>query len=108
MFSSLSAADGSIWAGTWGGGAARWDGRAWRNLAMQDGLAGNIVYSLAQGTDGMLWLGTDRGVSRWDGKAFRNIGMADGLLERHVYALAVAPNGDVWAGTRKGVVRIAR
>ena len=108
VFSILSAADGSIWAGTWGGGAARWDGRVWRNLTMQDGLAGNIVYSLAQGTDGMVWLGTDKGVSRWDGKAFHNIGMADGLLERHVYALAVAPSGDVWAGTRKGVVRIAR
>ena len=108
VFSILSAADGSIWAGTWGGGAARWDGKAWRNLTMQDGLAGNIVYSLAQGADGVLWFGTDKGVSRYDGKAFQTIGMADGLLERHVYALAVAPNGDVWAGTRKGVVRIAR
>jgi len=108
VFSILSAADGSIWAGTWGGGAARWDGKAWRNLTAQDGLAGNIVYSLAQGADGTLWFGTDKGVSRYDGKAFHTIGMADGLLERHVYALAIAPNGDVWAGTRKGVVRIAR
>ena len=108
VFSILSAADGSIWAGTWGGGAARWDGKAWRNLTAKDGLAGNIVYSLAQGADGTLWFGTDKGVSRYDGKAFHTIGMADGLLERHVYALAVAPSGDVWAGTRKGVVRIAR
>ncbi|OYU77752.1 MAG: hypothetical protein CFE45_30380 [Burkholderiales bacterium PBB5] len=108
VFSILAARDGSVWAGTWGGGAARWDGKAWVNLTTQDGLAGNIVYSVAQGADGALWFGTNNGLSRWDGQAFKNIGMAEGLLERNVYAVAIAPNGDVWAGTRKGVAHIAR
>lgn len=108
VFSILVARDGSVWAGTWGGGAARWDGKAWVNLTTQNGLAGNIVYSVAQAADGALWFGTNNGLSRWDGQAFKNIGMAEGLLERNVYAVAIAPNGDVWAGTRKGVARIAR
>jgi ligand-binding sensor domain-containing protein len=108
VFAILSAQDGSIWAGTWGGGVARFDGKAWSNLTTQDGLAGNIVYSVAQGTDGALWFGTNNGVSRYDGKRWQNFGMQEGLLERNVYALAVAANGDVWAGTRKGVARIAR
>jgi ligand-binding sensor domain-containing protein len=108
VFSILAAADGSVWAGTWGGGAARWDGKAWTNFTTKEGLAGNIVYSVAQERDGTLWFGTDQGVSRWDGKTFRNLGVAQGLLDRHVYALAVAPNGDLWAGTKKGVARIAR
>ena len=108
VFSILAAADGSIWAGTWGAGASRWDGKAWTNYTVKDGLAGNIVYSVAQGRDGAMWFGTSNGVSRWDGKAFKNLGVADGLLDRNVYALAVAPNGDVWAGTKKGVARIAR
>ena len=108
VFSILAARDGSVWAGTWGGGAARWDGKAWVNLTTQNGLAGNIVYSVAQAADGALWFGTNNGLSRWDGQAFKNIGMAEGLLERNVYAVAIAPNGDVWAGTRKGVARIAR
>ena len=107
VFSILAAADGSIWAGTWGAGASRWDGKAWRNLTTKDGLAGNIVYSLAQGRDGTLWFGTNNGVSRWDGKAFKNLGVAEGLLDRNVYALAVAPNGDVWVGTKRGVTRVA-
>jgi ligand-binding sensor domain-containing protein len=97
-----------VWAGTWGGGAARWDGKAWRNLTTKDGLAGNIVYSVVQDRQGHLWFGTNRGVSRWDGKAFRNFGVAEGLLEHNVYALAVAPDGDIWVGTRKGVARIGR
>jgi ligand-binding sensor domain-containing protein len=108
VFSILAAADGSTWAGTWGGGVARWDGKAWSNLTIKDGLAGNIVYSLVQDKQGVFWFGTNRGVSRWDGKTFKNFGMAQGLLENNVYALAVGPDGDVWAGTRKGVARIGR
>ena len=108
VFAILAATDGSIWAGTWGAGASRWDGKAWTNLTTKDGLAGNIVYSVAQGRDGALWFGTNNGVSRWDGKAFKNLGVADGLLDRNVYALAVAPNGDVWVGTKRGVARVAR
>lgn len=108
VFAIHAAPDGTVWAGTWGGGVAQFDGKRWRNLTTRDGLAGNIVYSIAQSPDGTLWFGTSNGVSRWDGKAFRNWGMAEGLLERNVYALAVAPDGDLWAGTRKGVARIGR
>jgi ligand-binding sensor domain-containing protein len=107
VFAVHAAADASIWAGTWGGGVARFDGSAWTNLTRRDGLAGNIVYSIAQGSDGALWFGTDNGVSRWDGQSFVNLGVAEGLLERHVYAIAVAPDGDVWVGTRAGTARIA-
>ncbi|MDB5953720.1 MAG: two component regulator propeller domain protein [Ramlibacter sp.] len=102
------AADDAIWAGTWGGGVARFDGKKWTNLSSSDGLAGNIVYSIAQHGDGALWFGTNRGVSRWDGKKFQNFGRKEGLLEDNVYALAITPQGVVWAGTRKGVARIGR
>lgn len=108
VFSILSAQDGSIWAGTWGAGVARFDGEAWHNLTARDGLAGNIVYSMAQDAQGTLWFGTNNGVSRYDGRNWRNLGVKEGLLDRNVYAITVAPNGDVWAGTRKGVARIAR
>jgi ligand-binding sensor domain-containing protein len=74
----------------------------------KDGLAGNIVYSIAQTKDGNMWFGTNRGVSRWDGKNWQNFGIKEGLLEENVYALAVSPTGEVWAGTRKGVARIGR
>jgi ligand-binding sensor domain-containing protein len=108
VFSILSAPDGSIWAGTWGGGVSRFDGKSWSNLTMKDGLAGNIVYSMAQDRDGVFWFGTNNGLSRFDGKTWKNLGMKEGLLERNVYAVAVAPDGDVWVGTRKGVARVTR
>jgi ligand-binding sensor domain-containing protein len=108
VFGVLSAADGSIWAGTWGGGAARFDGKAWRNLTAKDGLAGNIVYAIAQAADGALWFGTSNGVSRYDGKRWTTWRESDGLAGSHVYALAVTAGGDVWVGTKKGVARIGR
>jgi len=108
VFSMLVAADGGVWAGTWGGGAARWDGKAWTNLTTKDGLAGNIVYSMVQDKQGVIWFGTNKGLSRWDGKSFRNFARAEGLLDLNVYALAAAPDGDLWVGTKKGVVRIGR
>lgn len=108
VFSMLAATDGAIWAGTWGGGAARFDGKAWRNYTARDGLAANIVYAIVQAPDGALWFGTSNGVSRWDGKQWTTLREADGLPGPHVYAIAAAANGDVWVGTRKGVARIAR
>jgi len=107
VFSILAAPDGQVWAGTWGGGVGRFDGKKWHNLTTQDGLAGNIVYAMARDDQGVFWFGTDRGLSRYDGKTWKNFGKEQGLLDSHVYAVAVAPNGDVWAGTKRGVVRIA-
>jgi ligand-binding sensor domain-containing protein len=108
VFSILSAVDGSIWAGTWGGGVSRFDGKVWTNYTSKEGLAGNIVYSIAQDREGVLWFGTNTGVSRYDGKSWKNLSIKDGLLDQNVYAIAIGPDGDVWVGTRKGVARIAR
>lgn len=108
VFSILAAPDGAVWAGTWGGGVARFDGKAFRNFTTADGMAGNIVYAIARDENGVLWFGTDKGVTRYDGKAFQSIGRKEGLLDNHVYALAVDPGGDIWAGTKRGVSRIGR
>ncbi|HMV53200.1 MAG TPA: two-component regulator propeller domain-containing protein [Rhodocyclaceae bacterium] len=108
VFSILASMDGFIWAGTWGGGVARFDGRKWVNFTSRDGLAGNVVYSMVRDDKGRMWFGTDRGVTRFDGKDWRSFTPHDGLLDANVYSLAVAPNGDVWAGTRRGVARIGR
>lgn len=106
VFSVHIAPDGALWAGTWGGGVSRFDGKTWRNLTTADGLAGNIVYSIAQDARGVFWFGTNHGLSRYDGRQWQTYGRAQGLLGDDVYALAVDPRGDVWAGTKSGVVRI--
>lgn len=102
------AADGAVWAGTWGGGASRFDGESWRNFTSADGLAGDVVFAVTEDAEGALWFGTDQGVSRWDGRTWQRFGVEDGIPGSAVYALAVTPEGEVWAGTRGGVARIGR
>ncbi len=106
VFSILIASDETVWAGTWGGGVSRFNGDNWINYTHQDGLAGNIVYSLAQDHTGAFWFGTHRGLTRFHEDTWIIFNRDSGLIDDNVYALAVAPNGDVWAGTRGGVVRI--
>lgn len=108
VFCIQAAPDDSIWVGTWGGGVGHFDGKKWRNYSTHDGLAGNIVFSMAQDKDGVWWFGTNKGVSRFDGKHWLSLSRHDGLFGDSVYAVAAAPNGDVWVGTRNGVARIGR
>ena len=108
VFSVHVGPDDVVWAGTWGGGVSSFDGKKWTNLTTENGLAGNLVYSIVRGKDGALWFGTNNGVSRYDGKAWMNFNKKDGLLENTVYTMAVAPNGDIWVGTKRGVARIGK
>ena len=107
VFATWADPEDVIWVGTWGGGASRYENGTWRNLTMKDGLAGNIVYAIAQDATGAYWFGTNRGVSRYDGTAFTTFDAATGLPGNDVYAIAVTPANDVWVGTRDGVVRLS-
>ncbi len=97
-----------IWAGTWGGGAALYDGQKWTNFTTHDGLAGNIVYSIAVVDDKQVYFGTNNGLSYFDGSQWQSLTREDGLLDNNVYAISIADDGAVWAGTRGGVTLIAR
>jgi ligand-binding sensor domain-containing protein len=105
VFSILADQQDVIWAGTWGGGVARFENGKWTNLMEKDGLAGNIVYSIAQDKNGVYWFGTNRGVSRYDGSQWHNWNVHNGLPANDVYAIAIN-NDEIWLGTRAGVTRM--
>ena len=95
-----------IWFGTWGGGLSLFDGvDTWTNYTTADGLPGNVIYALAESPDGILWIGTNRGVAAYDGTQFRHYAIDRPV--RDVYALEIAPDGAVWAGTRGAVLRLS-
>jgi len=109
IFSVLVDSQDHVWAGTWGAGVARFDGKKWINYSAQkDGIAGNVVYSMDQSADGTMWFGTDQGLSRFDGENWFNYGRQQGLLSEHVYAVSVVSGDEVWVGTRGGVTRLAK
>jgi ligand-binding sensor domain-containing protein len=107
VFSTLVDTDDVVWVGTWGGGVSRYENGEWRNLSMVDGLAGNIVYSIAEDSTGAMWFGTNRGLTRYDGGTFSNFDVLSGLPGNDVYAIAATTTGDVWVGTRDGVALLS-
>jgi ligand-binding sensor domain-containing protein len=108
VFSLIVAKDQSVWVGTWGGGVSHFDGKSWINYTTQDGLAGNIVYSVAQDDNGDLWFGTNKGLSHYDGKSWETITVAHGLLDNSIYAIVSVGNNQVWVGSRNGVALLSK
>lgn len=99
--------DQSIWVGTWGGGVSRFDGKQWNSYTMADGLAGNIVYSVLQASDGSLWFGTNGGVSHFDGSNWQTIQVQQQDVGSDVYALVETPDNNIWAGSRGAVSKLS-
>lgn len=82
-------------------GVYKWnlDLGTYQKYSTADGLASNYVTSIAQDTQGNLWLGTDKGVSRYDGTNWKTFSMKDGLANNFVTTIAVDKQGNIWLGT---------
>jgi ligand-binding sensor domain-containing protein len=100
--------DGTVWAGTWGGGLAHFDGKQFRNYTVKDGLPGNHVFMLHQSAKGDLWIGTNNGLARRNGEKFEILTTADGLFSNTVFSMDSAGDGSLWVGSFGGVTHLAR
>lgn len=58
--------DGAIWAGTFGNGLARFDGKNWQAFTMKDGLPGDYIISQTTTSQGDLWFTTQKDQYRGD------------------------------------------
>lgn len=98
---------GYVWAGTWGGGLSRFDGKKWVSYTTADGLPGNHVFMLHQDEKGRLWIGTNNGLAQWqDGKFTKPMTTADGLFANNVFAMATGSDGSLWIGSFGGVAHL--
>jgi ligand-binding sensor domain-containing protein len=100
--------DGIVWAGTWGGGLARFDGAKWSHYTTREGLPGNHVSLLHVTKQGRLWVGTNGGLSEMNGGRFRTITTKEGLFANTVFSMASGPDGAIWVGSFGGVAHIRK
>lgn len=100
--------NGTVWAGTWGGGLARFDGETWTNYTVADGLPANHVFSLYQDPDGRIWVGTSNGMALKQDEGFKILSTEDGLFSKIVFSMASASDGSAWIGSFGGVARLAK
>lgn len=100
-------ATGQVWAGTWGGGLSRFDGRRWQSYTTTEGLPGNHVFALHLDPKGELWVGTNNGLTRWqNGKFSKALTTADGLFANNIFAMTSSPDGSLWVGSYGGVAHL--
>ncbi len=97
--------DGTVWAGTWGAGLARFDGKTWRNYTMADGLPSSHIFMLRRDRAGNFWIGTSKGLALMKDGVFKVFKTSDGLFAENVFSLALSEKGDLWVGGFGGVTR---
>jgi len=96
---------GNIWFATYGGGASKYDGKAFTYFTEKEGLCNNTIYSILEDKNGNLWFGTwGGGVSKYDGKNFTHYTVAEGLSNNFVLSILEDIHGNLWFGTNGGGV----
>lgn len=102
---------GLLWAGTQSDGvvALRRDEstpsgwRVTRTLSVENGMASNVVLSLAAARNGDLWVGTPDGLNRVHGGRVDTFTSADGLPDDFIRSLMADKDDSLWIGTRRGL-----
>ena len=101
MRSVLCAADG-IWVGT-GKGLVRYNAGSEKLYTVRDGLADDVILSLAQGHDGAIWVGTRNGFSRMRNGSIDSYGYREGLSQNTVFWVFEDREGALWVATKNGL-----
>jgi ligand-binding sensor domain-containing protein len=100
-------ANGVVWAGTWGGGLSRFDGKTWTQYTVAEGLPGNHVFMLHVDPRGTMWIGTNNGLARARPEGgFEVMTTQEGLFANAVFSMTTTQDGSRWVGGFGGVAKI--
>ncbi|MFI5253186.1 MAG: two-component regulator propeller domain-containing protein [Bacteroidota bacterium] len=76
----------------------------WGKLTTDDGLTSNSVWSIAQGQDGEIWIGTDQGISiMFYPQDPQAIAIYHPLPDQTIQAMLTDPLNNKWVATEQGV-----
>lgn len=107
---ALESDDSGVWAGTARYGLFHFSGgRSSESFTLENtagGLRSNTVFAIFTDREGVVWVGTNRGVSRYDPQGPRQQTLSDGPNINFVRTLFHYGEGfDVYAGTNRGLFR---
>ena len=86
---------------------SRWSRGRITTLSTADGLPDDDIRALFVDPDGVLWIGTNRGLGRFDGAQLSAYTTADGLVHDSVRSLHGDHRGALWIGTEAGLSRMS-
>jgi ligand-binding sensor domain-containing protein len=101
------AADGSIWAATFGNGVVHYisEKDEWIRYTVKDGLISDKVYSITTLNNGDIWFAARGGASVWNGSNWSSYTVADGIISGEVFKVAQGYDNSIWFATEGGVSR---
>jgi ligand-binding sensor domain-containing protein/signal transduction histidine kinase len=94
--------DGTVWAGSSGGGLLRFKDGKFVAIPAGTGLAGNLIHSLLTDREGHLWVGTESGLNRLHRKVLTTLSQAEGLGTGAARSVAEVTPGLLWVSKANG------
>lgn len=94
--------EGNLWLGSQWSGITRLRSGWTRRYGVGHGLANPLLWTVAEGSEGALWVGTDDGLARFQHGRFESVVEGSALPHPSVYTLRVEPER-IWIGTRHGL-----
>ena len=97
-----------LWIGTWGGGLSMFDPetQVFRNYTVKHVLPGNYILAIHEGSDGNLWIGSNKGLSKFNGTTFLNYSQTNGLISDYVFSIEFDNDSFLWVGGHHGMTRL--
>ena len=98
-----------LWIGTFGGGLNLFDYETekFTSFTIDDGLANNVIYEIAEDNKSFLWLSTNKGLSKFDmiNRTFKNFSITDGLQSNEFNGGAsfISKDGELFFGGVNGM-----
>lgn len=95
--------DGTVWAGTLGGGVSAFRKGRFFTYTTANGLSSNTVTSITESLNGTVWIATSNGLSAFSNGRWRIFTVKDGLPTADLNCLLVDSAGVLWIGSAAGV-----
>ena len=95
--------DGTVWAGSLGGGVSRLQNGSLKTYTTASGLASNTVSAIEDGADGTTWIATAGGLNSFAHDRWRTYTSQQGIPPGHIDCLSEDSGGVLWIGTESGL-----
>jgi signal transduction histidine kinase/ligand-binding sensor domain-containing protein len=95
----FAAPTGGLWIGLAFGGAMLLKDGAFTTYSVKDGLPPGAIFAFAQGPDGTVWAGAEKGLARFNGSRWQEVASSLGIPAKDTFSLMVDSAETVWAAT---------
>jgi signal transduction histidine kinase/ligand-binding sensor domain-containing protein len=94
---------GQLWFGLTTGEIVLYDGLKFRTFSETDNLPGGVLHSISAGSDGSVWIASERGLALFVGDRFVSWSRKNGLPGNRVLWVVPTPAGKLWVGYNIGI-----